>query len=500
MFLFFGENKIINYYFMKKLNFLAVLLSGLLSAQATFTLVKDIYPGAVGSLPGNLTLFNGKMYFSAASTVNGSSIGTELWESDGTENGTKLVADILPGTSSSNPNTFFANNSKLYFTSGAVINGTNNFNVFMSYDAVNGVQNVSTTVKSPSGFTQIGNTLYFKANNTAVTPQASRLYYFDTNSQPVIADDNTNVALISSAGNKILATAQYMNASNIYNYQLFAYDGTALNLLKTINPSAMSYPQLYYASSVLGKTIFNATGPNGNEPYVTDGTEQGTVMLKDINTSSATAGSGTQNFIDFKGKVFFTGSDGNTTGAELYTTDGTSEGTALFKDIVAGSGSSAPEKLTVFNDKLYFFATMPGNVKQLWESDGTPLGTKALADVNTAGGLLVYNNNLYFSGRVSIADTIGAELYKVNLPDATLAVADTSKSEIRIYPNPSKGTFFVNGVKAGIFEMYDFSGRMVKAGKISEGKVSVNAAAGNYILKVKSDDNKISQSQKVVIQ
>lgn len=223
-------------------------------------------------------------------------------------------------------------------------------------------------------------------------------------------------------------------------------------------------------------------------------------MLKDINTSNASAGSGTQNFVDFKGRVFFTGTDGNTTGSELYTTDGTSEGTTLFKDLVPRSGSSAPEKLMVSNDKLYFFVSMPGNVKQLWESDGTPQGTKALADVNTAGGLLVYNNNLYLSGRVSIADTIGAEFYKVNLPHAMLAVSDTLKLEIKICPNPSRGTFFVSGVKAGNFEFYEFSVRMLKAGKISEGKVSVNAAAGNYILKVKSDDNKISQSQKVVIQ
>ena len=484
---------------MKKINFLAVLLGGLLSAQATFTLVKDIYPGTVGSSPANMVINEGKIYFSANSTVNGSGIGTELWESDGTETGTKLVADIMPGANSSNPNSFYVYNNKIYFTSSAMINGASNFNLFMSYDSVNGVQNVSTTVKSPSGFTKIGNTLYFKATNSAVTPTTSRLFYFDANSQPVIADDNTNVALISNVGNQILATAQFISSSNIYNYQLFTYDGTAFTVLKNINPTAMSYPQFYYYSSLLGKTLFNASGPNGTEPYITDGTEAGTVLLKDINATNATAGSLAQNFVDFKGKVFFTGSDGNITGTELYTTDGTTAGTTLFKDLLPGSASSAPEKLTVFNDKLYFFATAAGNVKQLWESDGTPEGTKALADINVASGLLVYNNNLYFAGRVSIADTIGSELYKVNLPEPSLAVSDVSKSDLKIYPNPSKGTFFSN-VKSGSFELYDFSGRMVKAGKISNGKMSANATSGNYILKVKSDDNKIKQSIKVVIE
>jgi hypothetical protein len=48
---------------MRKINYLAFLLSGLLSAQTTFTLVKDIYPGATGSGPSNFTLYKGKLYF-----------------------------------------------------------------------------------------------------------------------------------------------------------------------------------------------------------------------------------------------------------------------------------------------------------------------------------------------------------------------------------------------------------------------------------------------------
>ncbi|MPT31475.1 MAG: hypothetical protein E2600_07375, partial [Chryseobacterium sp.] len=76
---------------MRKINFLAILLGGLLSAQTTFTLVKDINPGTSNSSPSNFAILNGKLYFNATYSPTGSSIGTELWESDGTEDGTKLV-------------------------------------------------------------------------------------------------------------------------------------------------------------------------------------------------------------------------------------------------------------------------------------------------------------------------------------------------------------------------------------------------------------------------
>lgn len=55
-------------------------------------------------------------------------------------------------------------------------------------------------------------------------------------------------------------------------------------------------------------------------------------------------------------------------------------------------------------------------------------------------------------------------IYKVNLPDPPLAVSAVSRSDLKIYPNPSKGIFFSN-VNSGFFELYDFSGRIVKAEK-----------------------------------
>ncbi|WP_312769223.1 T9SS type A sorting domain-containing protein [Epilithonimonas sp.] len=483
---------------MRKINFFAFLLCGLVSAQTTFTLVKDILPGVQNSTPSNFAIYNGKLYFSASSTVDGVSIGAELWESDGTEAGTKLVSDIVPGSSSSSPNGLYNFNDKLYFSGTMSINGTNTSGVLMSYDVANGVQLVSSVAKFSSNHTKLGNTLYFKASNTNVTPNTSRLFYLNSAGEAVIADDNLNVINIGLGANKILANAQVTTAANPLLTQLFGFDGTSTALIKNVNPNTSSYPQYFMYSPALGKTLFNANGGNGGEPWITDGTETGTVLLKDINVSNGTAGSNPNNFTEYNGKVYFSASDGLTSGIEPWVTDGTEQGTKMLKDIIPGTSGSFPEKFVVVKDKLYFFATSASNVKQIWETDGTDAGTKMLAPIASGSSLLAYNDKLYVVARISSTDTIGTELYKVNLPEESLSVSEKNE-KLGVYPNPSDGDFFVSTIKSGFYELSDVSGRVVSKSNFFDGKISTKVPAGIYFLKVQSDDSKTKVVSKIII-
>lgn len=56
-------------------------------------------------------------------------------------------------------------------------------------------------------------------------------------------------------------------------------------------------------------------------------------------------------------KVYFSADDGTHHGLELWVSDGTADGTYIVKDIYAGSASSHPKHLVALGDKLYFTAT-----------------------------------------------------------------------------------------------------------------------------------------------
>ena len=80
-------------------------------------MVLDINPWG-SSNPRYLTVMDGNLYFQA----NDGLLGTELWRSDGTGPGTFLLSDIYPA-SSSNPSHLFAVGGMLYFQANDGMNG-----------------------------------------------------------------------------------------------------------------------------------------------------------------------------------------------------------------------------------------------------------------------------------------------------------------------------------------------------------------------------------------
>jgi len=100
--------------------------------------------------------------------------------------------------------------------------------------------------------------------------------------------------------------------------------------------------------------------------------------VKDINPG--VAASDPAALADFGGTLFVQANDG-TDGMELWTSDGTSAGTVLIKDIDAG-GDSFPDLMTPFEGELYFSAFDQADGRELWKTDGTGDGTTLAADIN----------------------------------------------------------------------------------------------------------------------
>ena len=82
-------------------------------------LLKDIAPGLASSIPDDLVVRDGVLYFSAWSP----NYGREAWKSDGTAVGTVRISDIAPGPLSSSPQRFARAGNRLYFSATDQIHG-----------------------------------------------------------------------------------------------------------------------------------------------------------------------------------------------------------------------------------------------------------------------------------------------------------------------------------------------------------------------------------------
>lgn len=113
--------------------------------------------------------------------------------------------------------------------------------------------------------------------------------------------------------------------------------------------------------------------------------------------------------------LYFTASD-SSTGLELWKSDGTDTGTVLVKDIWAGGdpNNSIPTSLVNFNGTLYFAASEPTNGREVWSSDGTALGTRRVSNIHSGTGdanpdkLTVVGTQLFFT---ATNGTDGTELW-----------------------------------------------------------------------------------------
>jgi ELWxxDGT repeat protein len=114
------------------------------------------------------------------------------------------------------------------------------------------------------------------------------------------------------------------------------------------------------------RVVFSATTPiHGKEPWVSDGTPGGTMMLADI-------AEGDRNSIPYqpvvaRGRVFFTAHDADRR-AELWSTDGTSTGTRLVKEFPSDTPCGMAPVAAIGGIVFLEGCT-------LWESDGTERGT-----------------------------------------------------------------------------------------------------------------------------
>ncbi len=188
-----------------------------------------------------------------------------------------------------------------------------------------------------------------------------------------------------------------------------------------------------------GEVYFSAVrGDVGRELFKTDGTPEGTQLVKDISPSVDELGSRPGLFTNVAGTLFFAADNGSN-GAELWKTDGTAEGTVLVKDIRLGATGSSPNQLVNVAGTLYFVADDGISGRELWKSDGSEAGTVLVKDINPSSGaedppsrLTALGGTLIFS---AVTSGSGRELWKSDGSDAgTVLLKEISPGPASSYP------------------------------------------------------------------
>jgi ELWxxDGT repeat protein len=270
----------------------------------------------------------------------------------------------------------------------------------------------------------------------------------------------------------------FLHNATFDKYILYKSDGStagsvAIKEFSYVGEMESSGDYLYFAADEL-----SATGdptPYGRELWRSDGTAEGTQLVKDI--YPGTSGSNPRNLTNVNGTLFFAANNG-VNGIEIWKSNGTATGTVIVKDILRVSGSSNPQSLVALNGKLYFRANDGVNGYELWRSDGTDAGTTLVVNINPLSKassfpdqITVVNGLLYFiatdgtNGKqlwTSTGVTGNATLVKMIRPGANNALGKFTKVGSLLFFQANDGIHGLelwrsDGTPAGTFMVKDLT-------------------------------------------
>ncbi len=151
---------------------------------------------------------------------------------------------------------------------------------------------------------------------------------------------------------------------------------------------------------------------DGKELWTSNGTSEGTVLVREFSEIPEMKA--------INGIAYFTAFT-QEKGYELWKSDGSRSGTNLLLDLYAGPGSGRPMKLTVIGSLLYFSANNQTHGRELWKSDGTVAGTVMIKDIRAGAASSDPRNMVASNGKVFFSANDGTTGYELYTTDGTTA-------------------------------------------------------------------------------
>ena len=348
--------------------------------------------------PKGLAAAGGRLYFWASDPIH----GMEVWTSDGTAAGTKLLKDTTPGIGSGRPTSptapsaeeeFIEFGGRAFFAQGY---STNAGGVWSSDGTAEGTVKLGGTTGFGRAwdFAVLGGHLYYLRNTqssglgglwrTDGTPEGTLLL------RGYVNCSEEELHSLTVIGDTLFFAGPASPGS--VNTRLWKTDGTAAGTVPVQDPPASTDALKVRDMVNAGGTLYFTAGYGSGvarHVWTSDGTAAGTVPAR---TGAAAPHSPQRLHALPGGGVVFTASttavSGNTGDWELWGSDGTAAGTRLLKDIWPGSerlqssfGDPRNVEFQRFGSFLYFAANDGVFGRELWRTDGTTEGTTRVADV-----------------------------------------------------------------------------------------------------------------------
>jgi ELWxxDGT repeat protein len=318
-------------------------------------MVKEIRTGAdYGSVIAPLMPVPGGIVFRAIND----SVREKLWFSDGSEAGTKVLKDIRvldDSMVSVGSKVLFVGydtdraEGQIWSTDGTAA-GTKPITDLSSDDGSFPIQ----VVPAPGG------RLYFTRGD--FTPRPRELWTIDPDgSITELAETHADWTYPGILHPTVAGGLLYFVQAESEGYgaaELWRTDGTSAGTIELTAFGSNGWASAPRELAAMGDgLIFDAgTAEVGVELWCTDGTRKGTRLLKDIDTAPDNAtpkgGSAPRSFREVGNRVYFAASD-PVHGRELWQTDGSPEGTVLASDAIPGPAGLDPRESIVIGDQLF---------------------------------------------------------------------------------------------------------------------------------------------------